>query len=134
MPNEEILKAMRKHDIFLFTSDKNEGWGAVANEAMSNGCVIVASDAIGSVPFLVRDGDNGCVFESGNLDMLCEKVEWLLNNPMERSRMAINAYRMMRDVWSPANAAKNFIKLIEDLQSEKASLITDGPCSKAYPI
>ena len=36
LPNDEILKQMRRHEIFLFTSDKNEGWGAVLNESNPN--------------------------------------------------------------------------------------------------
>lgn len=134
MPNDEILKAMRQHDIFLFTSDKNEGWGAVANEAMSNGCAIVASDAIGSIPFLVKDGENGCMFKSRNLDSLCEKVEYLLDNENERQRIATNAYHTMRDIWSPRNAAMSFLRLVDDLKSGKDSSIEEGPCSKAHPI
>ena len=70
LPNEEILKEMRKHEIFLFTSDRNEGWGAVLNESMSNGCAVVASNLIGSVPFLIQDGENGMVFKSGDLVFL----------------------------------------------------------------
>ena len=54
MPNAKILQEMRKHEIFLFTSDRNEGWGAVSNESMSNGCMLVGSDGIGSIPFLVK--------------------------------------------------------------------------------
>lgn len=134
MPNDDILKAMREHELFLFTSDKNEGWGAVANESMSNGCAIVASDAIGSIPFLVNDGVNGCVFESCKLDSLCEKVEWLLDNPEKRLQIAANAYQTMRDVWSPENAANNFLKLVKMLQGGSNTLPIDGPCSKAYPI
>lgn len=134
MPNEDILKAMRGHEIFLFTSDKHEGWGAVTNESMSNGCAIVASDAIGSVPFLVEDGVNGCIFRSCDLDSLCEKVEWLLDNNEKRVEMASNAYRTMRDVWSPKNAAKNFMILAEDLLNGKEPSIKEGPCSKAYFI
>lgn len=134
MPNDEILCAMRQHDIFLFTSDKNEGWGAVANEAMSNGCAIVGSDAIGSVPFLVKDGENGYTFKSRNLDSLCEKVEDLLDNPIKRKQFAINAYRTMCDVWSPKNAAKNFLQLVTDIQNGSEVSIENGPCSKAFPI
>lgn len=134
MPNNDILKAMREHELFLFTSDKNEGWGAVANESMSNGCAIVASDAIGSIPFLVNDGVNGCVFESCKLDSLCEKVEWLLDNPEKRLQIAAKAYQTMRDVWSPKNAANNFLKLVKMLQGGNNTLPIDGPCSKAYPI
>ena len=134
VPNEEILKAMRQHEIFLFTSDRYEGWGAVVNESMSNGCAIVASDAVGSVPYLVKDDENGCVFESGNIDSLCKKVEWLLDNPDKRQEIARNAYRTMRDVWSPQNAAKNLMALIENLLDGNDSPIVDGPCSKADPI
>lgn len=134
LPNEQILEAMRQHEIFLFTSDKNEGWGAVANESMSNGCVLVGSDAIGSIPFLIKDSENGCIFKSENLSSLTEKVEWLLDNPEERYRLAKNGYQTMKEVWSPINAARNFLQLIEDLSNGKDTSITDGPCSKALPI
>jgi glycosyltransferase involved in cell wall biosynthesis len=130
VPNEQILEAMRHHKIFLFTSDKNEGWGAVANEAMSNGCVLVGSDAIGCVPFLLKDGENGCIFKSCNLDSLTEKVEWLLNNPKERYRLAVNGYNTMKNIWSPANAAKSLLQLIEDLKNGKDSSVKEGPCSR----
>lgn len=49
-PNE-VRKYMEKANIFLFTSNYEEGWGAVLNEAMNSGCAVVASHAIGSVPF-----------------------------------------------------------------------------------
>ena len=131
--NEEILSSMREHDIFLFTSDKNEGWGAVANEAMGNGCVLVASDEIGSIPFLINEGENGCIFKSKDIDSLTGKVEYLINNPKEREKMAINAYKTMRDTWSPQNAAKSLLQLIEDIENKREISIIDGPCSKALP-
>lgn len=134
LPNEQILSHMRDHDIFLFTSDRNEGWGAVANEAMSNGCVLVASDAIGSVPYLVKDGENGCVFKSADLESLTAKVEYLLNHPEEMRRMAINGYYTMRNVWSPQNAARNLLQLIDDLQNGRDTSVVEGPCSKALPL
>lgn len=131
-PNDEILKEMRRHDIFLFTSDKNEGWGAVLNEAMSNGCAVVGSDEIGSVPFLIEDGVNGLIFKSRNLESLEEKVIYLIDHPEERTKMAQNAYDTMRDVWSPENAAKQLLNLIKAIQSGDESLIPkSGPCSKA---
>lgn len=150
VPNEQILLAMRQHDIFLFTSDRNEGWGAVANEAMSNGCVLVASQAIGSVPFLVKDGITGITFKSscvnkgfgcfGNtvdndaLNSMCEKVEWLLEHPAERRQIALNGYRTIKNIWSPTNAAHNLMQLIADLQQGRDSSIKEGPCSMASYI
>lgn len=133
-PNDEILQAMREHEIFLFTSDKQEGWGAVLNEAMSNGCTVVGSNAIGSVPFLVKDGVNGYIFKSGNLDSLCEKVVNLIINPEMRKKMAIQAYQDMVNIWSPKIAVRNLLQLIDDLRHKRDSTIMEGPCSKALPL
>lgn len=132
-PNEEVLKDMRKHKIFLFTSDRNEGWGAVANESMSNGCVLVGSNEIGSVPFLVKDGVNGCIFKSKSIDSLEEKVTMLLDNPDLLDSMRNESLRTMREVWSPANAVKQFLNLVEYIQNDKLSEynLTEGPASWA---
>lgn len=130
-PNNEVLDAMRKSDIFLFTSDRLEGWGAVANESMANGCVLVASDAIGSSPFLIEQGVNGFMFRSQNVNSLTEKVEWLLDNHNLRKQMQKTAYLSMRDVWSPRKAAEALITLIDDLKNERETSILVGPCSKA---
>lgn len=131
VPNEQVLDAMRQHEIFLFTSNRLEGWGAVVNEAMSSGCVIVASDVIGSVPYLIEDGVTGWQYKDGSVDSLFAKVKWLLDHPGERLQMQKNAYGIMQKLWSPANAAKSLLQLIQDLQNGKGSSITEGPCSEA---
>ena len=130
LPNDEILKQMRHHQIFLFTSDRNEGWGAVLNESMSNGCAVVASDMIGSVPFLIEDGVNGLIFKSESLDSLETKVVSLLDSVDYRRTIAMNAIKTMRDVWCPKNAAIQFLRLINALKTNDIDLIpSDGPCS-----
>lgn len=131
VPNTEILQAMRQHDIFLFTSDKNEGWGAVLNEAMSNRCAAVASDAIGSAPFLIKDGLNGLLFKSGQIDSLYEKVTYLLDHPDRRQQMAEQGYQDMLRLWNPKNAAKSLLRLINDLEEGRETSIVEGPCSIA---
>ena len=130
-PNSEVLEAMRDADIFLFTSDRLEGWGAVANESMANGCALVASDAIGSTQYLVKPGETGMAFRSGDVDSLYEQVKYLLNHPEERERMARNGRRSMVELWSPSNAAKSLLQLIDDLNAGRESSIMEGPCSKA---
>lgn len=131
LPNEEILKEMRRHSVFLFTSDQNEGWGAVLNECMANGCVPVASDVIGSVPYLIKDRVNGMVFHSGNLDSLFEKTILLLDNPTRIKLMSLKASSTMRDVWSPMSASKNFLELSQYVLEGKLSQYnkTEGPAS-----
>lgn len=130
-PNDEIHQAMREHDIFLFTSDKNEGWGVVCNEAMSNGCVVVASHAIGSVPYLIQHRATGVIYESNKLSSLIKQVKWLLDNPKKMTIISRNGYERMKSVWSPQNAAKRLLELSDDIINRGYKDIIDGPCSKA---
>lgn len=130
-PNDEIIKAMQENDIFLFTSDRNEGWGVVANEAMSNGCCIVGSDEIGSVPYLVHNEINGLHFRSCDVDDLYNKVKYLIDNPDKRNKMSIQGQNDMINIWSPRHAAESLLQLIDDLKNGRDSSILEGPCSKA---
>lgn len=134
IPNKEVLREMRRHDVFLFTSDQNEGWGAVANEAMSNGAVLVVSDAIGCAQYLVKDGENGLLFKSNNVEALYVKVSYLLNNPDILSSLSRAAMDSMRIEWSPRVAAERFLNLASALQKGEETPYLDGPCSKADVI
>lgn len=131
VPNEQIQEAMANHDIFLFSSNELEGWGVVANEAMSNKCCLVASDMIGAVPFLMNDGYNGMVFKSRSEDSLYEKVKYLIDHPAERRVMAEQGHQDMVSFWSPKQAAANLLTLIKDIQNGQVSSIEEGPCSNA---
>ena len=131
LPNKSIHEVMQQNSIFLFTSDRLEGWGVVANESMANGCVLVASDAAGSSSYLIEEGKNGFIFHSCNLGSLTEKVEWLLNHPKEMRQMQINAFQSIKELWSPKQAVKNLFELINNLQNGKDTPIKEGPCSKS---
>ena len=134
-PNEDILKQMRTHEIFLFTSDQNEGWGAVLNEAMSNGCAVIASNMIGATPFLIEDGVNGLVFKSEDVDDLEYKIIQLLENPGRRIELAKNAICTMRNTWSPENAAIQFLQLVASIKTGNSELVPNyGPCSRAQRL
>lgn len=129
--NSTVMEAMRTHDIFCFTSDKNEGWGAVLNEAMSSGCCPVSSIETGSTPYLIKDGVNGLSFDLGKKNDLFDKVLWLIKHPEEREKMSVEAYETIRDVWSPKNAALQLMSLCENLLIGKDNFVAEGPCSKA---
>lgn len=131
VPNDRILDAMSDSDIFLFTSDRQEGWGAVANEALANRCCLVGADDIGAVPYLIRDMETGLVFKSGSLKSLYEKVKILLDTPVLIDTISEHGYKDLTEIWSPANAAKNFLSLVYDLHNGVETSIKEGPCSKA---
>lgn len=132
MSPEEVRDHMEAADIFLFTSDFNEGWGAVLNEAMNSGCAIVASHAIGSVPFLLEDGKNGFIYQNGDNDSLYNRVMKLIEQPELREQMGRAAYQTLADQWNADEAAERFLALTRALMDDKkADLFKDGPCSRA---
>ena len=133
MPPEAVREHMEKSEIFLFTSDRNEGWGAVLNESMNSACAVVANSEIGSVPFLIEDGVNGYMYKDGDVDGLYNRVKQLLDDENERKRIAKNAYSTMTDEWNAENAANRFVSLCERMLAGeyKPFPYKSGVCSKA---
>lgn len=136
MSPEDVRAHMEKAGIYLLTSDRREGWGAVLNEAMNSGCAVVASDAAGATPYLVENGRNGSVYHSGDIQELYEKVQRLLENTAVQHSYGKAAYRTITELWNAETAAKRFLQLSQALLdgTDASRLFADGPCSPAKPL
>ena len=108
---ENVREYMEKAEIFLVTSDRQEGWGAVVNEAMNSGCAVVANHMIGAVPYLVSHGRDGMIYKDGDVDDLCGLVEQLLQNAELVQRLGRNAYEKITECWNAENAARQLARL-----------------------
>ncbi len=128
---EEVRKYMEKAHIFLATSDYREGWGAVVNEAMNSGCAVVASHAMGAVPFLIKHEENGLIFKSQDVEDLCKKVCTLIETPAKREELGRRAYETIVKEWNGRTAGKRLIQLCEGLLTGKTVRFEKGPCSPA---
>lgn len=131
MSPKEVRKQMEKADILLMTSNRIEGWGAVVNEAMNAGCVVVASHIIGSAPYLIKHEENGLVFKAGSYTSLTKEVLKIIDNTSYRKKMGTAAYETIDKLWNPETAAKRFL---EFCSAKKVDSYADGPCSKAIPV
>lgn len=127
----EVRTVMEDTDIFISTSDYNEGWGAVINEAMNSGCAVVVSDAVGSAPYLVSNGNNGLIFRNCDVHDLYKKTTFLLENKGEIPRLGKNAYDSIAKLWNGQLAAKRLVELYHSLCKNKQNVFLDGPCSNA---
>ena len=128
-PNE-VLGKMIKSDIFLFTSDRNEGWGAVLNESMSSGCAVVACKEIGSVPYLIKHGENGLIYDKKDKKSLYENVRLLIENRDLRAKIQKNAYDTIKTVWNADVAADRLLNLIDCIKNGTQPPYIYGPCSR----
>jgi len=78
-------------DIFVLPS-MAEGDPLVTLEAMASGLPVIAT-RVGGIPNQVRDDWNGFLVDPGNEEQLAERIAYLLENPEERKRMALNSRR-----------------------------------------
>ena len=129
---EQVRRKMERAAIFLVTSDQNEGWGAVVNEAMNSGCAVVACRGVGAAPFLIESGKNGLLFEVGDPAGLAAQTRFLLEHPRQRQQMGEEAYRTIAETWNSSCAARRLIALSQDLLDGKTPALPEsGPCSPA---
>lgn len=132
MPPEEIRKEMERADIYLFTSDYKEGWGAVLNEAMNSGCAVIASHAPGATPYLIRDGENGLVFKSGNQTEFTELALRLIRDAHLRTSLAEQAYETIKNEWNANEAARRLLVQCDRIaMGQPIDFEASGPMSKA---
>ena len=136
MSPQAVRRHMEKAGILLFTSDRQEGWGAVLNEAMNSGCAVVASDAAGATPYLVKDGVNGSIYHSGDIQELYKKVQRLLENTAMQNSFGKVAYQTITELWNAEMAANRFLQLSQALLNgtDTSRLFAEGPCSPARPL
>lgn len=127
---EEVREKMRGADVFLFTSDHREGWGAVVNEAMNAGCVAISSDKVGASHYLIKPGETGYIFKSQSVDDLYDKVMKVVNNKGEARRIGAKAYNSIVNLWNAEVAAKRLFDFVSD-ENHRIPDYEDGPLSKA---
>lgn len=109
----KVQQLMNDSDVFLITSNRKEGWGAVVNEAMASGCCVVGNKEVGSVPFLVKNGETGIIYNSSDVD-LYKKVFAILSEPRIVASIGEQAQRIVRGEWSAAEAAQRLSLLLTD--------------------
>lgn len=102
---ELLAKWYSLADLFVLPS-LTEGRPNVINEAMASECTIVATNICG-ISEQVKDGYNGFLVEPNNIDMLAEKISYLLNNETEMIRMGRNSRkRIIEEDWTWEGYAK----------------------------
>ena len=128
MSPEDVRKNMEQSEIFLFTSDRHEGWGAVMNESMNSACAVVASRSIGSVPVLIQHGKNGFIYQNGKKREVFQYVKNLLDHPSMRREIGKAAFLTLSNVWNAHYATEQFLKLIKRIK-ENGPAVCEGPCA-----
>jgi len=131
MTPAQVRQHMRDADIYLFTSTREEGWGAVLNEAMGCGCAVVASSEAGSTGYLLPNSSYGLTYRHNRYGELLAQVERLCQNRSLMEQLKVSAEERIATLWNYQVAAKRFIEMSEGLLHGNAPKYTDdGPMSE----
>lgn len=93
IPHDQLHEYYRRAAVMCVPSVWPEPFGLVGIEAMRYGLPIVAFDSGGIADWL-HDGDNGYLIPWMNIDLMAEKLDYLLEHPEVAHRMGENGQRL----------------------------------------
>lgn len=91
---QDVSSYYEKASIICMTSHF-EGWPMVLIEAMSRGCIPVAYKTFSAIHDIITDA-NGVLIEPYDIDSMARAIQYLIDNPQVRSRMAVSAVDSQR--------------------------------------
>jgi glycosyltransferase involved in cell wall biosynthesis len=129
LSHDKVLDTFCNTDIFVFSSNQEEGWGATVNESLSCGCIVLACTLPGSSSYLIKDSVNGFLWKDDK--EFLRKIDAIMSmNEKEIKQMRLNAFHSINDLWNAKNAANRLFEVIKAIyNNEKLPKYDDGPMS-----
>jgi glycosyltransferase involved in cell wall biosynthesis len=118
---ERLLDAYDRADVFLLPSH-TEGMPNALLEAMAAGLPVVAS-AVGGVPEVMTDGENGFLVPSGDPPALARAIERLLANPGLRQEMAAKNRARIQKNHDIARAWPKLLAILRPFSNDRSAEI-----------
>ena len=112
--SERIHDEYREHDLFLMASDC-EGMPNALIEALAMGVPCISSDCRTGPKSLVKEGQTGLLFKTGNQDSLVEKLTWALQHPDLMNRMGKAAREDVLDTYRIEKTMSSFLEMMDGI-------------------
>ncbi len=91
VPHKNLHQYYKKADLFVMPS-LSEGTPLALLDAMASGLPIIASK-IGGISDLIKNNYNGILIEPTNIDLLVDKIKYLIENPEIAEKLGKNAQK-----------------------------------------
>ena len=128
LSHDEVIKHFANSEIFIFSSNREEGWGCVLNEALSCGCVVFANVNAGSSLSLIHDYENGFLYKSRR--ELKQKIDYYLSlSNDEKIEIRKKAFETINEIWNEKIAAERFLDFIKNYKTWNEKTFISGPMS-----
>lgn len=117
LTQEEVVKKMREADIYFLPS-VNEATPLVLMEAQSM-CLPVVASRVGGVMDLLVDGESGYLVPSGDVDVMAEKLRFLLEHEERWETMGIRGRKHIHEKYNIKKLNIRLSWIYEELVLEK---------------
>ena len=104
----EVRALMRSHDVYVFSSNGLEGWGAVVNEALEEGMHVLGTYEAGASTTMLGEDD---LFHAGDWKRLTVLLERCL---AEKRRGVLRGQGIGE--WSTGKAAERLVEIMNELK------------------
>jgi glycosyltransferase involved in cell wall biosynthesis len=111
---QQKLNIMRNAKAIIVASEWYENFPTVILESFSLGTPVIASK-IGGIPYMVKDGVNGLLFEPGDPDGLLGKMLQINENEQLYLKLSHNALRSYNEQYAPERYFEGICKIYKEL-------------------
>lgn len=94
---------------FMVSSSRLEGLPMAILEGMATALPWVAT-AVGAVPMVIHDGQNGILIQPENVEILANSMARMMRNPDERARMGVAARHLIEAEFSAERMAEEYMR------------------------
>lgn len=113
LPSAGVLNEMNRALAVVVPSIWYETFGMVVVEAFACGTPVIAS-RIGVLPYLVKEGETGLLFEAGNPRDLADKLIWAQQHPEQMAVMGHNARALYEAEFTAERNYQQLIAIYQD--------------------
>jgi glycosyltransferase involved in cell wall biosynthesis len=111
VPHHEALDIFSRCSLFVLPS-RTEAMGKVLLEAMASQKPVIGSNVDG-IPSIINDGQNGLLFEPGNVEDLAEKIRMILRDKPLALRLAKNGRIFVENETTNEKFTELFYEMIQ---------------------
>lgn len=113
---EDLYASRETMDINLVCS-RSEGLGRITIESMLAGCLTIGA-AAGATCEIIKDKDNGLLYECGNFKDLAYKIEWAINHKSISKKIAKQGRDFALKKFGMQNYNNHILKIYENVMCQ----------------
>jgi glycosyltransferase involved in cell wall biosynthesis len=112
----ELFPLVRRAAFSVVPSEWYENYSMSVIESLARGTPVIGAQ-IGGIPEQIVDGWNGLLFESGNVDHLAEKINFMLSQPDKGREMGRNGRTQVEKVNDPTRHYRDTMAIYQELMT-----------------